>query len=325
MRAAIAAFAAAIAVGGLLSGCADGQNRVGAAAIVGDTVIPIGSVQEWFDRVTADRDRKERARANEQLDDIGRRIVTEAVRHELLRQVAERERLRINEERVTELLDELGGPAKAVEALAATPGTEWLLYDETTIRDRVRDQLIELELGRKYYDETKIKVHAVQARERDHALDMARRIAADPAAVDDVLEGARSEGLSTLPGQDLWVSDSPEAAAQLPLFAVPSGTVMVLSCANTTCLSQADAWELFFIEEFDTDAGPSEGEQSLDADEVSSTTMAAIGGRMLATLMREIPVDLNPRYGVWDDVSLETAQNEGELKVTSFRVGEPSS
>src|SRR5262249_50119314 len=110
----VAAAAAALAVaGGLLTGCAAGPSQVSAAAIVGDTVIPIASVQGWFDRVVADRERKERARAGGQLDDIGRRVVTEAVRHELLTQAAEREHLRIDEERVTELLDELGGPPQA--------------------------------------------------------------------------------------------------------------------------------------------------------------------------------------------------------------------
>jgi len=193
-RGATAAVAAAV-VAGLLAGCANDPSQVGAAAIVGETVIPLETVQDWFERVVADRERKERARANGQFDDIGRLIATEAVRHELLRQAAERENLRINEEQVTELLDQVGGPAGAIESQSQTPDAGWLLYDETSIRDRVRDQLIEVELARKYYDSTRIKFHGLDVENRDEALDIASQLANDPARVRDVIEDARGRGL----------------------------------------------------------------------------------------------------------------------------------
>jgi hypothetical protein len=320
MRGVTAAFVVAIAVGGLLSGCAEGPSRVGAAAIVGDTVISIAQVQTWFDRVVADRDRKERARANGQLDDVGRRIVTEAVRHEMLRQVAERENLRFNEKKVDDLLDDLGGPAGAMRTLAREQDAEWLLYDENTIRDRVRDQLIALEIGRKYYESTMVSVHvAEESGSRDDAFGLANRIVADPDSIDDILREVAARGLGTGQESDLWLSNNPQLAAQLPVFAVPAGTVMVLSCSNQPCLTQASPWEVWYIESRRTDAPPAD-DQSVDRSEVEDTIMANIGERLVATLMYDTRVELSPRYGVWDKVNLEAAQTAGDLKVTTFAV-----
>jgi hypothetical protein len=314
----IIALAAVVVAGGLLAGCATGPSQVGAAAIVGETVIPLESIQSWFDRVVADRERKERARAAGQLDDIGRRIVTEAVRHELLRQAAERERLRINEERVTDLLDELGGPAKAIEELAGTPGTEWLLYDETTIRDRVRDQLIALELGREYYDSTSIGFHATQAESRAQALDKANKIAGDPDQVGEIIKADLDNGVQAFPDQELTVSTDPSTAAQSPLFAVPAGTIMVYPAGAQ------GGWWVIFIAERDTDAPPNTSSQAVSEGSVTQPLMAEIGLRMLPPLMADLNIKLNPRYGVWEPVSLEAAPNDGERQVTTISVRQPS-
>ena len=318
-RGAIAAFAIVVALaGGLLSGCAAGPSQVGAAAIVGDTAISLESVQSWFDRVVADRDRKERARASGQLDDIGRRIVTEAVRHQLLLQAAERERLRINEEQVTDLLEELGGPAQAVEQLASTPGTEWLLYDESTIRERVRDQLIALELGRKFYDSTEIRFDATQADSRATALEKANRIAEAPDRIGDIVQADLNSGRQAFADQELAVSTDPSTAAQSPLFAVPADTVMVYPAGAQ------GGWWVIFIGERDTDAPRNSSPQAVEASSVDQSLMSGIGMRMLAPLMHDVEVKLNPRYGVWEPVSLETAQTDGEQLVTTVPVRQPS-
>ena len=316
-RGAIAAAAAVIAAG-LLSGCAAGPSQVGAAAIVGDTVVTLESVQTWFDRVVDDRERRERARANQQFDDIGRKIVTEAVRHELLLQAAEKEKLRIDEEQVNELLDELGGPANAVEELAGTPGTEWLLYDETTIRERVRDQLIALELGRKYFDSTEIKFDATQAQSRDSALEKADQIAADPQRSGEIVESDLDAGAQAFPDQELSVATDPSTAAQSPLFAVPAGEIMVYAAGAQ------GGWWVIFIRERDTDAPRDTSPEAVEADTVEQSLMSDIGMRMLAPLMADVDVRLSPRYGVWDRVSLDAAPNEGERLVTTVPVQQPT-
>ncbi|HET8642119.1 MAG TPA: hypothetical protein VFM37_09280 [Pseudonocardiaceae bacterium] len=313
------AFATVVVAGGLLSGCAAAPSQVGTAAIVGDTTVSLESVQDWFDRVVADRERKERARASEQLDDIGRKVVTEAVRHALLLQVAQREKLDIDEERVNELLDELGGPAQAVEALAKTPGTEWLLYDETTIRERVRDQLIALELARKYYDSTEIRFDATQAENRNQALDKANRIASDPDGVDEIIQADIAGGLQAFANEKLSVAADPSTAAHSPLFAVPAGTVVVYAAGGQ------GGWWVIYIGERDSDAPRDNSPNVVEEGSVDQSLMSAIGFRMMAALMADTEVELNPRYGVWEQVSLEATQTDGERLVTTVSVEQPDS
>lgn len=317
-RGTAAAFVAVAVAGGLLTGCTAGPSQVGAAAIVGDTVIPLESVQSWFDRVVADRERKERARASGQFDDIGRLIATESVRHELLRRAAERENLHVNEEQVTELLDQFGGPAGAIESQSQTPGAGWLLYDETNVRDRVRDQLIEVELARKYYDSTRIKFHGLDVEKRDEALDIAKQMASDPARVQDIIKDARAKGLPAGADIELAVSDSPRDAARLPLFAAPAGTAMVLACQAMACVTNSGVWEVVYVEERESDAPPSTNPNKIDVSTVDESDLAGIGQRLLAPLMQDVGVELNPRYGVWEPVSLEAAPSDGERKVTTF-------
>lgn len=317
-RGTAAAFVAVAVAGGLLTGCTTGPSQVGAAAIVGNTVIPLESVQSWFDHVVADRERKERARASGQFDNIGRLIVTEAVRHELLRQAAERENLSIDEEQVTELLDQFGGPAGAIESQSQTPGAGWLLYDETNVRDRVRDQLIEVGLARKYYDSTRIKFHGLDVEERDEALDIARQLASDPTRVRAVIEDARNKRLPAAADIELSVSEIPREAVQFPLFAVPAGSAMVLACQATACLSNSAVWEVIYVEERKSDAPTSTDENKIDVSAVDESDLAGIGQRLLAPLMQDVRVELNPRYGVWEQVSLEAVENDGERKVTMF-------
>ena len=324
-RGTTAAFVAVAVAGGLLTGCTAGPSQVGAAAIVGNTVIPLESVQSWFDRVTADRERKEHARASGQFDDIGRLIATEAVRHELLRRAAERENLHINEEQVTQLLDRFGGPAGAVESQSQTPGADWLLYDETNIRDRVRDQLIELGLARKYYDSTRIKFHGLDVEKRDEALDIARQMASDPGSIKHIIEDARNKGAAAGADIQLSLSDSPREAARLPLFAAPAGSAMVLACQAMACVTNAAVWEVIYIEQRESHAPPSANQNKTDLSAVDKSDLAGIGQRLLAPLMQDVRVELNPRYGVWEPVSLEAAQNDGERKVTTFTATSPRS
>jgi hypothetical protein len=319
-RGAVALTAAMITAGALLTGCTTGPSQVGAAAIVGDTTISIETVQNWFGRVVADRERKERARANQQLDDIGRKVVTEAVRHELLLQAAERENLRINEEEVTELLDELGGPAAAIEQLSATPGsgTDWLLYDENTIRDRVRDQLIALELGRKYFEETSLTYDIMLVDSRDDALAKAREIADNPDGRDDFLEAQAKAGAQVGVDQEAAIATNVALAAGSSLFSVPAGTVLVFFD------NQFNGWLVVVVDERSTDSPPDSSRDSVSPDDVNSSLVSAVGLRLLPMLVSDVEVKLNPRFGVWEPVNLEAVENDGERQVVTIPFKQPS-
>ncbi|MGH8921657.1 MAG: hypothetical protein ACRD0H_25530, partial [Actinomycetes bacterium] len=71
-------------VGALLTGCGAGSSQVGAAAFVNDTEIPLEQVHSQLTAVLAKEgpQTREQLVADHQLDDLSRRIVTVAIRHE---------------------------------------------------------------------------------------------------------------------------------------------------------------------------------------------------------------------------------------------------
>lgn len=151
---------ASIATAGiLLAGCGTGQP--GAAAIVGDTRIPVGQVQSWFTEVL-NKEPGLRPQLQQQgtMDELGRRLASFTVQQELIRQAAGEEGLRVDEQRVTAAIDQMGGPR------AATQGT---IFTEGNIRDMTRSRLLAAELARKYVDRLSVTIDYTQASTRAEA------------------------------------------------------------------------------------------------------------------------------------------------------------
>ena len=315
MRRGATAFAAIAAAGALLAGCGSGPSQVGAAAIVGDTAIPLEYIQDWFDRVVTNRERKEQMRAQGQFDDLGRFLVTEAVRHELLGKVIASEGISFNEQqisdKVTDLLDELGGAGQV---------SENTVYDETTIRQRARDQLFALELGRKYFETTTVTFDYTQADSRSQAQDKARELAADPDNARSLIERDFASGQQAGLDQRLVMAEEPQTAAQLPLFGVPEGMVVAFPLGEAT-----GQWLVALIRARSTTDSPSSSPNATAADQVDPRLMEQIGLRLLAPLAADVGVRLNPRYGVWDQVTLEAVQTAGETQAIVVPVEQPSS
>ena len=297
----VAAVVAAVLSAVLLAGCGSGPSQVGAAAIVGDTVIPIQYVQSWWERYVADAQVKEQIRANGQFDDLGRAIVREAVRHELLKQTAAREGLRYDEAQVTELINTLGGEQAAVEATQS-------IYDRNTIRDRARDQLLAVALGRKHFD-TAVSYDFTVASSREQALAKARELAADPDKARAIIEADGRGGTPTGLDQRQSVGDNIDAALQTPLFSVPAGNVLAFQNPDQSSQGQ---WIVAVLRERTTGT-PSSAPGTTTADKVDESRMEGIGMRLLGPYAREIGVRVNPRYGVWSNEYVAIAQTEGEI------------
>jgi hypothetical protein len=318
MRRGATALAIVAVAGGLLAGCGSGPSQIGSAAIVGDTAIPLEYIQDWFDRVVANRERKEQLRSQGQFDDLGRFLVTETVRHELLNAVVAREGMTFNEqqvsEQVSELLDQLGGPEQVAQNT---------VYDETTIRQRARDQLLALELGKKYFETTTVTFDYTQATSRAQAEAKARELAADPGKAGSIVEQDIRNGQQAGLDQRLVMAEEPQTAAQLPLFSVPAGNVVAFPLGDAS-----GQWLVAHVRERDTDdSSASSGSGSgnaTSADRVDPRLMEQIGLRLLAPLAAEIGVKINPRYGVWDPVSLEAVQTEGETRAIVVPVRQPT-
>lgn len=307
----VAAAVAAVLSAVLLAGCGSGPSQAGAAAIVGDTEIPIGYVQSWWERVMGDDTLKEQLRANGQLDDLGRVIVREAVRHELLKITAEREGLQFDEAQVSELIETLGGEQAAVEITQS-------IYDRNTIRDRARDQLLAVALGRKYFDTT-VRFDYTFAGSREQALNKARELAADPRRVRSIIEADRQRGLQVGLDQRQSIADNLDAVLRTPLFSVPAGHVLAYPDADE---SNPGQWVVAVIRERTTGT-PSSQPGAVTIDRVNESRLEGVGLRLLGIESRKIGVRLNPRYGVWSHEYVAIGASEGEVPAIVVPMAQP--
>ena len=187
---------AAVAVG-MLVGCGSGPSQIGAAALVGDTVIPVDRVQQQLDIVLTKEGEQAKTQlvAGSQLDDVSREILTQAVRHELLAVTARREGLSVDDEQIDDVIGQLGGPEMA------SAGT---VYDAQGIRTRAQDQLLAVELGRKYVPRLSATVDYTTAGTRTAAMQRVQQLSE---------AGSERAGRSSLPtpsrvGRRRWTRTS---------------------------------------------------------------------------------------------------------------------
>lgn len=299
----------------LLAGCGTGPSQVGTAAIVGDTAISLERVQDWWQRVVSDDAVKEQLRDRDQFDDLGRVIVREAARHELLQQVAAREGLRFDEAQVSELISTLGGEQAAVEALGP------IVYDASTIRGRARDQLLAVELGRKFFNTT-VTFDVTTASSREQALAKARELAAaGPDKARSIIETTGRPGAQAAVGQRLSIGDNLDFALRTPLFSVPAGHVLAFQ--NPDQASQGQ-WFVTVVRERTTGGSSSRQQGSTTADQVDDSRLEGVGLKVLGLYSREIGVRLNPRYGVWSHEYVAAAATEGEIPAIVLPLAHPT-
>lgn len=294
-RGSLRAVAVAAVAVGVLVGCGSGPSQIGAAALVGDTAIPVDRVQQQLDSVIAKEGEQAKAQlvAGNQLDDVSREILTDAVRHELLAVAARREGLSVTDEQVTDLINQRGGPE------VTSAGT---IFDAQSIRIRARDQLLAIELAREYLPRLSVKVDYTTTVTRTAAMQRVRQLSeAGSERAREIIAADAEQGVAAGLDQEIFAAESPALAAA-PMFGVDEGTVVAF-----TSDQDAGSWLVMVVTNRSTDA---EGGGAMD--EPTPTLLEAIGLRQLAPVARDLGVRINPRYGVWDPVSVRVAPNENE-------------
>lgn len=285
---------ASIATAGmLLAGCGAGPGEPGAAAVVGDTRIPLTEVQAWYDDVLRkEGNLKQQLQDQGQMGELGRQLASFAVQEELTRQTAQREGVSVDERKVTQQIDQMGGPEKATAGKINTP---------ENLRDSVRSQLLATELGRKYLDRTAITFDYTQASSRKDAKRLAENMARGKEEAAAFLKSEQAAGKQVALGETMRAADSGQVAASTPLFGAPPGTVVAFETQP-----QSGQWLVARINKRDTNATsgpPAQGSEQI---------YQAFGMRLLAATGERVGVELNPRYGVWDPVGMAAAPNENE-------------
>ncbi|MGI9064339.1 MAG: hypothetical protein ACR2FQ_11090 [Pseudonocardiaceae bacterium] len=280
---------------GLLAACGSGPSQLGAAAIVGDTTVPLDQVQSQLRFVLEKEGPEAEAQLvqGRQLDDVARQIVTLEVRHELITAAARREGLSVGEQQVTELVDSLGG------AEAASAGT---IFDAEGFRARARDQLLVVELGRKYLPRLSVTVDFTTVGTRVAAMErVAELAAAGPQGARESIQADAARGTAAAVDQELSALDAPEFASA-PVFGVAPDTVVGFPSDV-----QEGTWLVMVVTDVTT-APPVGGALS----GVDPALLEAAGIRRLAPVATDVGVRINPRYGIWDPLSVQAVPNENE-------------
>ncbi|MDQ2584650.1 SurA N-terminal domain-containing protein [Saccharothrix yanglingensis] len=290
-------IAAAVAL--LVAGCGTGPAKVGSAAIVGDTVLPLQTVQQRLEVVLDKEPEARKLHDQRKLDQVARQLVTLGVQHELIGLAAQREGITVSEEDVAESVEQAGG---------ADLASQNTVYDATTFRERAKDQLLLVELARKYVDRMEVTFDYFFTKDNTEAVEKAKQVAADPAKMAEFIAAApRSEQGQSLGRENQVVrsAESPQSA-QSPLFGVEPGTVVAFPPDPGSA-----QWIVAHVKERRTDVRPSSEESSTE--QLTPQLLEQIGLRLVQQLAGDPSIRVNPRYGVWDTTAISLAPSEGEL------------
>ncbi|MGH3906756.1 MAG: SurA N-terminal domain-containing protein [Pseudonocardiaceae bacterium] len=302
------AVAGTLAVAVLLGGCGgSGLGQAGTAAFVGGAEISVDQVKGQLDTVLAKEGDQVRAQLVEgrQLDDVSRQIVTLLIRHELVEVAAKRAGLVVDSQQVSKLLYDLGGLD------VASKGTIW---DEEGFRKQARDQLLMVELGRKTL-RTAVTFDYTTAATRGDALQRAEELAAaGPQRARELISADVEADKEAAVSKRVVGGDDPIFAAT-PAFGVDEDTVVAFQLADT------EPWLIAVIKNRTEGAEPSD--QAPDPEEIDPSVLQAIGLRQLAQVANDAGIQLNPRYGVWDQVNLKAVADKNEVAGFVGPLGDP--
>jgi len=277
---------AAVIAGAALGGCA-GPNQAGSAVIVGETAVPLQQVQSQLaaalGRVPADQ------RRPEQDVTFARSIVTNQVLHGLLVREAAPAGIVIDDATVDAFIEQQGGAPALIQSTG---------LDEAMLRTQVRDYLTAVELGRRAAPGLAVTVDILGATSREDAEAKAHTLAAGGPAADALFADPRT----ALRDQQVAAvtypinPGTPGADVRSVLFGTGVGEVVAYQPDP-----QQSTWNVFRVTQRRTDALPAD---PAAAGKLSQGELYLIGQRTLQPLATSLGVRVNPRYGVWDPISL---------------------
>ena len=286
------ALAVMATVGAVVSGCGTGPSQVGSAVIVGTTSVPLEQVQSRLDVALGKTDAvAQLASSGVGPPEIARDVVTGAVTHDLLARTAATDGITVTDADVDAALQQSGG---ADAALSQS------LYDLPAIQERVRDRIIAIRHAQRIVPGLTVTADLIAAETRDDAAAKARVLAAGGPAADALFAQNPETSRRSMSYQAVR---SPEAASTV-LFGLPIGRTAYFQPSP-----QQGGWIVLRVTDRkeDPNADPNAAASLGDSD------LAAIGQRLLQPLAEEVGVRVNPRFGVWDPVSMRVvaANQEG--------------
>jgi hypothetical protein len=291
--------AVGVAVAGLvIGGCGAGPRQLSAAAFVNGSEIPLEQVHGQLEAVLAKEGPQARAQlvAGHQLDDVSRKIVTVRIRHQLLEIAARRTGVTVDQAAVSRLIKEVGG------AEAASKGT---IFDANGYRQRAKDKLLMVALGRAALRNSAVTVDYTTADTRTAAKQRVEELAqAGSKRARQMIDGDVRSGRDAELDKRIVAADDP-IFATTPAFGVAERTVVAFQLDDTK------PWVIMVVKNH-TDRGAQASDHAPQIDQIDPAVLEAIGLRQLSQVSQDVGVRLNPRYGIWDPVSLQVVSDENE-------------
>ena len=270
------------AVAAVVSGCGSGPSQIGSAVIIGSTSVPQEQVQSRLDVALGKTAAvAQLARNGVGAPEIARDVVTRTVLHDLLTRTAATDGIAVSEADVDAALEQGGGADAALDQS---------LYDLPALRERVRDRIIAARHAERVLPGLSVTADLITGDSRDDAAQKAHVVAAGGPAADALF--AQNPDTSRR-GISYRAADSPEAASTV-LFGLDPGRTAYFQP------NPQSGWIVVHVtgRKAEANADPA-GVAAL-----GQSDLATIGERLLEPLADQVGVRVNPRYGVWDPISL---------------------
>ena len=276
----------ALLLAGVLAGCAAGPNQATSAAIVGETGVPLSTVQDRIGQLLAQPELTDRVQAaGGQPSDVSREVVTSAVVYTLATEAARRAGITVE-------------PAQVDAALAADQQSGTALPETPeAARERVYAELVMAELARRELDGLVVRLDATVVESEAEAEELARLAAKGDPAADEQFTATGSRGVVAKAGE---VAAADPVAATAVWFGTPADRVLYFQT------SPGGPWVVVRVNDRQTGVpgGPAV------AAGLDPASLQLIGLRLLQPLAEELGVQVNPRYGVWDPLAMRVVPED---------------
>jgi hypothetical protein len=282
------------------AGCGTGPAKASSAAIVGGQAIALQTVQDRTVTVLKKEPAAQQMKEQGKLDQISRLVLTDEILHKIAEYAAQRENVTVDQTKVYDTVEQAGG---------AEAASTQSINDPSNIHRQVRDALLLGELARRNLSTLEVTIDYLQVKDLTEAKKIAEQVAADPAKMTEFVQAARRNTggqQQSATDKKVRVTETPSLAAS-PLWAGKPGTVVAFEMDT-----QASTSMVALIKERNT-LPPVPGEADL-ADRVDPKVLFDFGKRIAQYLAADLPLEINPRYGVWDPIETTVKPAVGEVK-----------
>nr|CEL19193.1 PpiC-type peptidyl-prolyl cis-trans isomerase precursor [Kibdelosporangium sp. MJ126-NF4] len=294
----------------LVAGCSAGQGNPKVALTVGGVqVSTVDQVQQKLNDLLATNKAAQEQAKQRKLGEISRGIVAEQALHQITGQAMQRLGITIPEELVEQAIPTLTGPQ-------ATQGDPFQSIVDAAFpaKDIARNRLALIELGGRSVGRTAVTFDAAFPQNLEDARKLAAKVAANPAESGKLMQEAPNPAQEAIIGQtqDPSKARDPQQlmqAAASPLFTLPAGSVVA-----TRLGGEQGGYVVFYLKSKQSAQPP----QDFDPTSVEPLQLAQVGRAQLVSVAQQAGVQLNPRFGTWDPVTLKALSGEEASTVSSL-------